>query len=125
MFNDQLYYLKNVSQNSFIISSELHSKYLEPTDKSTDESTFRSGISSNMIFSSICASSTDNWVTEPTGFMTPEEIVQALKKFEIKYNLSSSVFYERWKKRDVDDISDSIEWSIMYLTLLNYFNDDQ
>jgi hypothetical protein len=118
MFNDQLYYSKNVPQNSFIISNELDSKYLE----TTDESTFGSGISSNIFF---CVSSTDNWVAEPTRFMTPEEIVQALKKFEAIYNLSSSVFYERWKKRDVDDISDSIEWSLMYRILQNYFNEDK
>jgi len=72
----------------------------------------------------ICTVSTNNWFTEPTGFMTPEEIVQDLKKFEIKYNMSSSAFYERWKKRDANDISDSIEWTILYTTLLNYFNED-
>ncbi len=51
-----------------------------------------------------------------TGFyiderdMTLEEVVEALKKYERKYGMTSKEFYEKWKKGETYLVSESVDW---------------
>lgn len=68
--------------------------------------------------------STDSWITQPSEFMTREELLHTLKKFEDIYGMHSCIFYEKWEKGEIHDISDGIEWAILCKALAECFVED-
>lgn len=46
--------------------------------------------------------------------MTLEEVVEALKKYERKYGMTSKEFYEKWKKGETYLVSESVDWSLLF-----------
>lgn len=46
--------------------------------------------------------------------MTLEEVVEALKKYERKYGMTSKEFYEKWKKGETYLVSESVDWSGLF-----------
>ncbi len=46
--------------------------------------------------------------------MTLEEVIEALKKYERKYGMTSKEFYEKWKKGETYLVSESVDWSLLF-----------
>lgn len=46
--------------------------------------------------------------------MTLEEVVEALKKYERKYGMTSKEFYKKWKKGETYLVSESVDWSGLF-----------
>ncbi|MGH7452640.1 MAG: hypothetical protein ACRENG_14940 [bacterium] len=46
--------------------------------------------------------------------MTLEEVVEALKKYERKYAMTSKEFYEKWKKGETYLVAESVDWSLLF-----------
>jgi hypothetical protein len=46
--------------------------------------------------------------------MTLEEVVDALKKYEHKYGMTSEEFYEKWKRGEAYLVSESVDWSLLF-----------
>jgi len=50
----------------------------------------------------------------PVRQVTPEELKQELAIFETRYGLSSQEFYERFKRGEIEDRAETVEWCIKY-----------
>ena len=46
--------------------------------------------------------------------MTLEEVIEALKKYERKYGMTSKEFYEKWKRGETYLVSESVDWSLLF-----------
>lgn len=50
----------------------------------------------------------------PIRQVTPEELKEELVFFEQKYGLSSEEFYEKFKRGEIPDTAETVDWCFMY-----------
>ena len=46
--------------------------------------------------------------------LTAEDVYRRLQELEQQHHISSAEFYRRWQNGEADDITEKIEWSLLY-----------